>query len=614
MAHSNGSMMAYRVAAELSHKIAAIGVNSGQMAYEFEYCHPEFPVPIMHFHGLEDPICSYEGGTWSDELVVLPSTEEVLAFWGEINNCYSIPYTIFNENGILGRKWTSFDGKSDIVLYTIEDWGHSWPRKGEPGIDATDVIWDFLKLHQRNGVTVSNEWYVAPEGMALGNGSAEDPWDLSTALRKRLIQPGDTVWLAGGIYKGPFVKDQNPAGTEDAPIIYRAMPGQRVTLTTDDPNRPVLMNTADHIWFWGMEVTGEDTEQSAGVSVSGVEQESVLGVKYINMVVHNCPNGSGFNVRSIGTELSGCISYSNRNQSGFSGRNCPNDVGGSTESLAWLRYYDCIAFDNFESGFLHDSESLQLANILHKGCVAYGNGRVREWIGDAHNFRLGGHQFDDHFVMQECFTYFPPDPRTKSTALWGSVPSPIDGRMTVENNVFVGGGKGVEIGGWEQVIFQGNTCYTALGDLLDIGTIGDPTHCTINNNTYYQGSDAFLYKEGIHYDSLAAWQATTGWDLNSTRMAGRPQTPWIHLRVNKYEPDRAHLVIYNWPETDTVTVNMADLWPENEKQVEYKIVNVEDIWGEPAAEGTLTNGTIEVPMQGLYAPEFTCYLVTRVAK
>ncbi|MBN2009079.1 hypothetical protein JW960_07020 [candidate division KSB1 bacterium] len=31
MAHSSGSMMAYRVAAELSHKIAAIATNSGQM-------------------------------------------------------------------------------------------------------------------------------------------------------------------------------------------------------------------------------------------------------------------------------------------------------------------------------------------------------------------------------------------------------------------------------------------------------------------------------------------------------------------------------------------------------------------------------------------------------
>ena len=65
--------------------------------------------------------------------------------------------------------------------------------------------------------------------------------------------------------------------------------------------------------------------------------------------------------------------------------------------------------------------------------------------------------------------------------------------------------------------------------------------------------------------------------------------------------------------TDTVTVNIADLWPEEGKQYQYRIVNVENIWGEPAVEGIPTDGTIEVPMQGKYAPEFACYLVMRQA-
>ena len=60
-----------------------------------------------------------------------------------------------------------------------------------------------------------------------------------------------------------------------------------------------------------------------------------------------------------------------------------------------------------------------------------------------------------------------------------------------------------------------------------------------------------------------------------------------------------------------VSVNMAQLWPEDGQQYDYRIVNIEDIWGEPAAEGTPVGGVIEVPMTGLYAPEFACYLVTR---
>ena len=145
MGFSNGSAMAYRVAAELSKKIAAIGAVSGQMAYE--YCNPELPVPIMHFHGLSDELIPYEG---NDNI---PSVESVMEIWRAINNCDSIPEIIKNENGIIGKKWPSASGKSDVILYTIQDQEHEWPRTGSLGISATDVIWDFLKLHNRSGVS-----------------------------------------------------------------------------------------------------------------------------------------------------------------------------------------------------------------------------------------------------------------------------------------------------------------------------------------------------------------------------------------------------------------------------------------------------------------------------
>ena len=604
MAHSNGSMMAYRVAAELSNKIAAIGVNSGQMAYEFEKCNPEFPVPIMHFHGLDDPICPYEGG--ANEQVVLPPTEEVLNFWGGINNCYSIPYTILDENGFFGRKWTCFDGNKDIILYTIEGWGHHWPRKSEPGLNATDLIWDFLIQHQRITETDSNEWFVTTDGTNLGNGTAEHPWNLETALSRLTIKPGDIVWIAGGTYTGPFVKNLKPDGTKYKPIKYRAIPGEHVTLICDDPNEPALTNKADNVWFWGMEVTGENIQETPETPVSAIEQDSVDGAKYINMVVHDWPNGSGFDVGHGGTELTGCISYNN-GKSGYTGLNGPNDVNDSVADLPWLRYYDCIAFNNSEGGFTHDSNSQQIANILHRGCAAYDNGHTSGWTGTIHNFYFCGSQFDDNFVMQNCFTYSLLEPFTGSTVLLGSAILPMDGYITVENNIFAGGGEGAAINGWDAVIFQGNICYTAPGALLHIGAIGDANNYMINYNTYYQGSDKFLYKERTHYETLEAWQAATGWDANSIQISGQPQKPWIYLRENKYEPDLANLIIYNWSDANTVTVDMNDLWPEDANKYVYRVINVEDIRGEPVVEGTLTDGIIEVPMQG----EFACYIVKR---
>lgn len=614
MAHSSGSMMSYRLAAQLSHKIAAIATNSGQMLLEYENCNPEFPVPIIHFHGMLDEKCPYYGGIGAGGKY-FPPVEEVLTFWSQINNCYSNPYTIYDVNETLGRKWASLDGNSDIVLYATKRWGHKWQRAGAPGIDATSVMWDFLEEQRRVIEIDCNEWYVTTDGTFSGDGSAENPWNLETALSRLSIKPGDIVWLTGGTYTGPFVKNWKPAGTEFEPIIYRAIPGEHVTIVSNDPNKPALTNKADNVWFWGIEITGENILETTEAPVSAIEQDSVNGAKYINMVVHDWPNGSGFDVGPGGAELYGCISYNN-GKSGYTGLNCPKDVNDSVADLTWLRYYDCIAFGNSENGFTHDSNSQQLANILHRGCAAYNNGRTSEWTGDACNFYMGGDLYDEHLVMQDCFTYFPDDPFTNSTAAWGMTALPLDGLVTIEDNVFVGGGKGVTINGWGQVNFTGNTCYTTEGEVLDIGITGALLNCTFNYNNYYKDSDQFLYKQGTHYETLEAWQAATGWDANSIQISGQPDTPWIYLRENRYEPDRAHLVIYNWPETDTVTVDMNDLWPDGEElqegqQYQYRIVNVEDIWSEPAAEGTLSDCTIEVPVQGFYAPQFTCYLVTR---
>ena len=138
---SNGSAMSYRVAAELSNRIAAVGAVSGQMVYE--HCNPVVPIPIMHFHGLSDPLLPFEGGE------AAPPVMETMETWCGVNNCTEIPDTILDEDGILGLKWASLSTDADVILYTIEDQEHEWPRSGTLGISATDEIWDFFVAHPK---------------------------------------------------------------------------------------------------------------------------------------------------------------------------------------------------------------------------------------------------------------------------------------------------------------------------------------------------------------------------------------------------------------------------------------------------------------------------------
>lgn len=73
--------------------------------------------------------------------------------------------------------------------------------------------------------TRAGEFYVAPQGAANGDGSRTRPWSLAAALAgPPAIQPGDTIWVRGGTYRGRFAS--NLKGTASNPIIVRAMSGQ----------------------------------------------------------------------------------------------------------------------------------------------------------------------------------------------------------------------------------------------------------------------------------------------------------------------------------------------------------------------------------------------------
>ncbi len=55
---SNGAMMCYRLASEMSDRIAAIAPVAGTIA--IDNYHPKRPVPVIHFHGTVDKLVPFE--------------------------------------------------------------------------------------------------------------------------------------------------------------------------------------------------------------------------------------------------------------------------------------------------------------------------------------------------------------------------------------------------------------------------------------------------------------------------------------------------------------------------------------------------------------------------
>ena len=142
---SNGGMMAYRAACELSDLIAAIAPVAGAMSAAA--CEPAHPVSLLIIHGTHDRYVPYEGGvspaTRDDRED--PPVMEAAAFWAKRNGCANQPER--EPHGAVTHAW--FPGCADgaaVGVYTVEDGRHAWPRRG---FSATDAMWEFFANHPK---------------------------------------------------------------------------------------------------------------------------------------------------------------------------------------------------------------------------------------------------------------------------------------------------------------------------------------------------------------------------------------------------------------------------------------------------------------------------------
>jgi polyhydroxybutyrate depolymerase len=161
---SNGGMMCYRLAAEMSDRIAAIAPVAGTMA--IEKATPTKPVPIMHFHGTADKIVPPTGpARGTPSFLTFKTLDETLQLWRKINECPDKAQEVHFEDkakdGTTVRQLTYGPGKngSEVILIEIEGGGHTWPGhkslipflgKTTLDISANDLMWDFFQRHSRN--------------------------------------------------------------------------------------------------------------------------------------------------------------------------------------------------------------------------------------------------------------------------------------------------------------------------------------------------------------------------------------------------------------------------------------------------------------------------------
>lgn len=154
---SNGGGMTFVLSCALSDRIAAVGMVAAAQTLPWEWCTDRRAVPMMAFHGTADRQMPYYGGASSVGSGEFPKVSTWAAKWARRNRCGDRPVDSEVVAGVTRRAFTGCAEGADVVLYTIQGGGHTWPG-GKPlpewwtgptsdRIDATKEMWSFFRAH-----------------------------------------------------------------------------------------------------------------------------------------------------------------------------------------------------------------------------------------------------------------------------------------------------------------------------------------------------------------------------------------------------------------------------------------------------------------------------------
>lgn len=167
--HSNGGMLAYRLALELPGRIAAVGVHSASLAVdpvdgsaEVADAGPPMGVSVIDVHGGADRHHPLDGGRGPDSRAETPyePVPGTCAVFARAAGCG--PPSERRDGEVTVTAWRAPTG-AEVRLVVVDRGTHAWMGgaptgspgvggAGYPGFDATGAIWAFLRDHPRRRV------------------------------------------------------------------------------------------------------------------------------------------------------------------------------------------------------------------------------------------------------------------------------------------------------------------------------------------------------------------------------------------------------------------------------------------------------------------------------
>jgi hypothetical protein len=93
--------------------------------------------------------------------------------------------------------------------------------------------------------------------------------------------------------------------------------------------------------------------------------------------------------------------------------------------------------------------------------------------------------------------------------------------------------------------------------------------------------------------NFTQWQKKIGGDANSSYREAPAQGLKLVVRPNRHENGRAHLIVYNWDQKDSVEVDLGNILKPGQH---YRIVSAQDFYGEAILQSVYQGRPLKLPM------------------
>lgn len=157
---SNGSLLCYRLANQLTHRFAAIAPVAGDLMY-YPW-NPSRAIPIISFHSYLDLNVKYFGGvTVGSTGTYFPPQDSMFNIISSNYNCTILKDTLYHNVSQYDHfKYSNCSCNSIIEQYVSYDGEHSWPGGQATGgvtvsnqFSATYLMWQFFQNYTTSCIT-----------------------------------------------------------------------------------------------------------------------------------------------------------------------------------------------------------------------------------------------------------------------------------------------------------------------------------------------------------------------------------------------------------------------------------------------------------------------------